>query len=108
MRPRCKKTHGKNWDFPERLIWGSLKIVGIADRLVGDNPDEILEKRGFSLFCHEYLLVIGYKDEGWEDVTRGHADLQLSSSHPLKPQGLNNVLQSHGGECPQQAVLPMD
>jgi hypothetical protein len=54
-----EKTHRNDWDFSETLFWGSLKIVGVADRLVGNHPNKILEKRGFSLFCHECLLVIG-------------------------------------------------
>jgi len=56
---RYGKTDRNNGDFSEALFWRSLKIVGVTNRLVSNYPDKILEKRGFSLFCHEYLLVIG-------------------------------------------------
>lgn len=51
-------AHRNDWYPSETLFWGSLEIVGVTNRLVGNYPNKVLEKRGFSLFCHEYLLVI--------------------------------------------------
>lgn len=53
MWPLREKTHREDRDFSKRLLWGSLKVVRVIEGLVGDHPNEILEKRGFSLFCHE-------------------------------------------------------
>jgi len=88
-----KKAYRDNWDPSEALFWGSLKIVWVADRLVGNYPNEVFEKRGFSLFCHECLQVIGCVG----GVTcRSHPRPVPASllSHPLKL-----VSQSHGGQC---------
>ena len=82
-----------DWDSSEALFWGSLKIVGVADRLVGNYPNEVLEKRGFSLFCHECLRVIGCG----RGVTCRSRPLPVPLSllsHPLKL-----VSQTHGGQC---------
>lgn len=54
---RYGKTDRNDGNFSETLFWRSLKIVGVVNRLVSNYPDKILEKRGFSLFRHEYLLV---------------------------------------------------
>ena len=93
---RYERTYGNDWDFSETLFWGSLKIVGVTNRLVSNYTDEILEKRGFSLFCHEYLLVIGCKDwmERCDEKSRPCSVPLHLLSHPLKL-----VSQSHGGQC---------
>lgn len=57
--PRRERTHRDDWNLSKGLLWGGLEVVGVADRLVGDHPNETLEERGFSLFRHECLLVIG-------------------------------------------------
>ena len=62
---RYGKTHWNNRYFSETLLWGSLKIVRIANGLVSNHPNKILEEGGFSLFCHEYSLVIRCGDEDW-------------------------------------------
>ena len=54
-----EKVYRDHWDSSEALFWGSLEIVGVADGLVGNYTNEVFEKRGFSLFCHECLRVIG-------------------------------------------------
>lgn len=96
---RYSKTYRNDWYFPETLVWGSLEIIGVVNGLVSNYPDEILEKRGFSLFCHEYLLVIGYEDGDCQveqcdpKVTRS----SRSAASPSRP--LKLVSQSHGGQC---------
>jgi len=72
LEPLRKRTHRKDRDFSKGLLWGSLKVVRVIEGLVSVHPNEILEKRGFSLFCHEELLVIGYGDEKWRAVTPSH------------------------------------
>ena len=54
-----EEVYWSNWDPSEALFWGGLEIVGVANRLIGNYPNEVFEKRGFSLFCHECLRVIG-------------------------------------------------
>jgi len=54
-----EKVYRNNWDSSKTLFWGSLEIVGVADRLVGNYANEVLEKRGFSLVHHGCLRVIG-------------------------------------------------
>jgi len=65
---RYGKTDRSDGDFSETLFWRSLKIVGVVNGLVSDYPDKILEKRGFSLFRHEYLLVSNLMRIGWRDL----------------------------------------
>ena len=62
---RWEKAHWHDWDPSETLVWGSLEIVGVANGLVGNHSDKVLEKRGFSLFCHEYLQVIRHEGKDW-------------------------------------------
>ena len=56
---RQEKVYRNDWDPSETLFWGGLEIVGVAERLVGNYPNEVLEERGFSLFRHDCLRVIG-------------------------------------------------
>jgi len=86
---RYEKTHRDDWDFSQTLFWGSLKIVGVANRLVSNYPDKVLEKRGFSLFRHEYLPAIRCEDEDdyrRRDVTRSHV---FAHCHILSNSFLN-------------------
>jgi len=80
---RNEKTDRDDRDFSETLFWGSLKIVGVVNRLVSNYSDKMLEKRGFSLFRHEYLPVIRCEDEDdyrRRDVTQSHVLAHCHSS----------------------------
>lgn len=76
------KTHRNDGDFFETLFRRSLKIVGVINRLVSNYADKILEKRGFSLFCHVYLLVSNRDMKmrsGWRDVIQSHVTSAVTS-----------------------------
>ena len=62
MVSQQEKAYWNDRDSPETLFWGGLEIVGVANGLVGNHPNKVLEKRGFSLVSHEYLLVIRHED----------------------------------------------
>lgn len=93
-----RKAYRNDGDFSETLFWGSLEIVRIVDRLVSNYPDEILEKRGFSLFRHEYLLGVRYEDEelGGREGCDPKSRLIRSAASVSRP--LKLVSQSHGGQ----------